>query len=172
MTKAMTMTNLLEKILGLFIKFQIIWGNKWSNNIKSNAEFMRLAASIWADGLYDLSQEQIDNALHVCLESFDQPPSISEFRKVALDLPSFHIAYQIITDAYKSNLGLKYISNQFLRDLFIRLGSTEGIAAMNTADMWKLIKCSYEFLLPSYLLTDKEKKTEKHPHLDNITNQL
>jgi hypothetical protein len=57
------------------------WGNKWTDQLDSNGIEPMLAE--WADGLSDLTPEQIGMGFRACRDSLDWPPSIAQMRKAS-----------------------------------------------------------------------------------------
>ena len=103
-------------IKGLFIKFSIIWGHKWTSAIAP--EYLEIAISEWNEGLNEIPMAAIKEALAYCRINLEWPPSIAEFRnycKKALGFPSVD---EVIQLAIRGDF-----SNPFVKKLYDSIGS-------------------------------------------------
>lgn len=83
-------TELEATILRLFARFQVIYGHKWVSQLPpDDLAMLRLALAEWGAGLRGLSAAQLEHAVARARRECDWPPSIAEFVRLALDVPSF-----------------------------------------------------------------------------------
>jgi hypothetical protein len=69
----------------LFYHFTAIWGHKWVSNMQDE-HVHDLALRHWQQVLDELSDEQISKACAKAKNTLDWPPSIAQFKKLALNL--------------------------------------------------------------------------------------
>lgn len=78
-----------RRIIAIFSRFQAIYGHKWQSQLPPGDEGMlRLALKEWGDSLRGLNQDQIDMAVEQARYQCEWPPSIAEFLRLALGIPS------------------------------------------------------------------------------------
>ena len=66
------------------MRFQAIWGYKWTNSL-SNNEAIAIAQAEWGQALSHLSGEEIKKGIEHCRANFKYPPSITEFLEHSQD---------------------------------------------------------------------------------------
>jgi|SRR5882724_3116171 len=67
----------------LFMKFQVLWRDKWTRDI-SSIEFENELKETWISALKGLTGQQIETALDMCRKSFSWPVTPPEFRCLAI----------------------------------------------------------------------------------------
>ena len=77
----------------LFANFTAVWGNKWTSQF-TEPQIHDLALAHWQTMLDTIKQHDIDIGLREAISLFDFPPSIAQFKKLALGLLSPNEAYQ------------------------------------------------------------------------------
>jgi len=80
-------------VIELFAYFAASWGNKWTSGLEDEIT-REIAFKIWQQMLDTFNEHQIKNALDVSISIYDFPPSIAQFKKLALGLLSPNEAYQ------------------------------------------------------------------------------
>lgn len=70
-----------QDIVQLFARFQARYGHKWTSQ-QTTPDMVRLAVAEWADGLGDLTADQLRHGLAAW--DGDWPPSLPEFRRACL----------------------------------------------------------------------------------------
>jgi hypothetical protein len=73
------------KATELFYHFAAIWGHKWVSNMQDE-HIHNIALEHWQQILDELTTEQINTACAKARATLDWPPSIAQFKKLALDL--------------------------------------------------------------------------------------
>jgi len=81
------------KAVELFYHFTAIWGHKWVSNMQDES-IHEIALRHWQQILDDLTSEQINKACIKARSTLDWPPSIAEFKKMALGLMSSAEAFE------------------------------------------------------------------------------
>ncbi len=66
----------------LFDKFERIYLHKFTDQFKTEKQYLN-AMDEWAEGLFDLSGQQISLGIDRCRKEKSWPPSIAEFRALA-----------------------------------------------------------------------------------------
>lgn len=61
----------------MFVRFKIIWGEKWTRNFDD--ETLQITLHEWHDALNGISYDAIEKAIVSCKMIFEWPPSIAEF---------------------------------------------------------------------------------------------
>lgn len=69
------------------MKMGAMFLNAWSSNFPT-AEALKVGRAIWAEGLADLSIWQIGRGLKRCESRQGFPPTLGDFRRMAVGLPS------------------------------------------------------------------------------------
>lgn len=77
----------------LFVNFTAAWGNKWTSQF-TDPQIHDLALAHWQTMLDTIKQHEIEIGLNAVISLFDFPPSIAQFKKLALGLLSPNEAYQ------------------------------------------------------------------------------
>jgi len=80
-------------VIELFAYFTASWGNKWTSGLEDKLA-REIAFKIWQRVLDTLSDHQIKLGLDASVLLLDFPPSIAQFKKLALGLLSPNEAYQ------------------------------------------------------------------------------
>ena len=100
----------------LFAKMSAIWMQKWTNNL-TDEKILELALLEWENVLSKLTNEQITMAIEACKNTLAFPPSISEFKKYALQIPPREAAYNLYTiksgDSFTVKIKDKISSSHF-----------------------------------------------------------
>jgi len=81
------------KATELFYHFTAIWGHKWISNMQDN-NVSEIALRHWQQILDELTPKQIDKACVKARSTLDWPPSIAQFKKMALGLMSATEAFE------------------------------------------------------------------------------
>ena len=76
-----------KTVARFFAKMQAIYLNTWSSNFRNEDE-VKAAMSIWGESLSTLHIEQIGRGLKVCESRPGFPPTLGEFKRLAVGLPS------------------------------------------------------------------------------------
>jgi len=84
-------------VIELFANFAASWGNKWTSNM-ADTIVREVAFKIWQAMLDTLSQDEINIAISAAIATLDFPPSIAQFKKLAIGLLSANDAYQAAKD--------------------------------------------------------------------------
>ena len=84
-------------VIDLFAYFTASWGNKWTGGLEDKLT-REITFKIWQAMLHTLTQEEINLAISAAIETLDFPPSIAQFKKLALNLLSPAQAYQAAKD--------------------------------------------------------------------------
>jgi hypothetical protein len=85
----------------LFAHFTACWGNTWTSRF-TDKTIHALALMHWQQMLDSLLPEQIATGLSVAIDKLDFPPSIAQFKKLALGLLSPNEAYQAALNGYRT----------------------------------------------------------------------
>ena len=85
----MKKTNAIE----LFVRFTADWGNMWTARF-TEPLIHDVALHDWQAMLDTLSQDEINKAISTAIVTLDFPPSIAQFKKLAIGLLSANDAYQ------------------------------------------------------------------------------
>lgn len=72
--------KLLETTQKLFLRFKLIWGQRWTKSIDEIS--LAIAFDEWSGALKHLSVEQVDEAVEFCKLNLEWPPTIAEFLSV------------------------------------------------------------------------------------------
>lgn len=70
-----------------FAKMKAMYLNTWSSNFKTEQD-LKAAMNVWANGLGELHQSQIVRGLSACESRPGFPPTLGEFKRLALQLPT------------------------------------------------------------------------------------
>lgn len=70
-----------------------IWGNRFFPQFNDVGQF-DLIAKEWLRACYGLEDKQIDNAINIAADTLEFPPTITAFKKIALDFPKPSAAYE------------------------------------------------------------------------------
>ena len=89
----MKKTNAIE----LFVRFTADWGNMWTARF-TEPLIHDVALHDWQAMLDTLSQDEINKAISTAIVTLDFPPSIAQFKKLAIGLLSANDAYQAAKD--------------------------------------------------------------------------
>jgi len=81
------------KATELFYHFTAIWGHKWVSNMQDD-NVNEIALRHWQQILDELTSEQINKACSKARSTLDWPPSIAQFKKMALGLMSVTEAFE------------------------------------------------------------------------------
>jgi hypothetical protein len=70
-----------EKIINrIFALMMARYTHKWTSQFAADTD-MKLAKSVWADGLSGLANDQIKQALDMCIDEYPSwPPTLGEFK--------------------------------------------------------------------------------------------
>lgn len=92
-----------EKLISiLFMKFNAIWGHKWTSGLQDNESFL-IALSEWKEGLRGIKSESMKLAISHCRNMLEWPPSIAEFRKLCLRADGFPSLDEIMQQGIRRN---------------------------------------------------------------------
>ena len=86
----------------LFLRFNSIWGKKWSEHIPPG-EIAIQAVKEWSEGLAGIQGHDIKQALDHCRINLEWPPSIAEFRNLCLKNSGVPSAAQVMRRAIDGN---------------------------------------------------------------------
>jgi len=81
------------KATELFYHFTAIWGHKWVSNMQDK-NVSEIALRHWQQILDELTADQINKSCVKARSTLDWPPSIAEFKKMALGFMSTIEAYE------------------------------------------------------------------------------
>jgi len=81
----------------LFAHFTAIWGYKWASCM-NDKNVNKLALRHWQQVLDELMPDQIENACAKSRSILDWPPSIAQFKKLALDIKSAEQEFYLAKD--------------------------------------------------------------------------
>lgn len=81
----------------LFAHFTAIWGHKWVSAI-SDKDVNKLALKHWQQILDELTPNQINQACIKARATLDWPPSIAQFKKMALGILSAEQEFLLALD--------------------------------------------------------------------------
>jgi len=76
-----------QVVKDIWLAMSSIYGHCWNSNhgLKPNA----LDLELWSEGLEGLDESQIKTGIKACFKRLDEwPPSLPQFRKLCLDIPS------------------------------------------------------------------------------------
>lgn len=74
-----------------------IWGEKWSKNLQEiDTPAYQLALQEWSTATQDLTDEHFKEGLESAKMTLDYPPSIAQFRTLAMGLLDSEEAYELI----------------------------------------------------------------------------
>lgn len=87
----------LDWIQRLFVRFSVIWGNKWTAQV-SDDDYFQVAVEEWGTALYGIEGDSIASALDQCKMTLEWPPSIAQFISFCEkeeNIPSWEDALQL-----------------------------------------------------------------------------
>lgn len=100
-----TVTDSSKKhIENLFTRFAVFYGHLWRSQFKSDG-FLEFAKKEWLDGLNKFSEEVLNQAILVCRDYCDMPPSLPQMIGFCRDIKkrnSFVVAHEKHQPASKS----------------------------------------------------------------------
>jgi len=100
----------------MFLRFSLIWKDKWA---KDNDDIgTKMALWEWDTAISHLSIKNIDTAIDYCKLNFEWPPSIAEFLKICDVLSGIPAEDEILQLAIRRDF-----SNIIVKQIFDEIGS-------------------------------------------------
>ena len=129
----------LKTTTSLFKKMAATWGAKWSSHLVVDEELSAIAVIEWSKSLEGLTEDQINKAHEKCKNTLEWCPSVSQFKRYALDIVPAAIAFENVLTARRDG---KYFT-KLIEDSSKEISSWEW-SSLKYADLKKRFTVIYE----------------------------
>lgn len=109
-----------KRISQIFLEMKAIWGAKWMSHI-TDPKVYAFALKHWSEALQEFTDSDISRTLKTCRNIYEFPPTISQFKIIALGIPDKSEAYILYVSKSKDNWFVCEISRLIDRFSFNQL---------------------------------------------------